>query len=114
MIPFVSEDRGFFDDSPSHEFFQTGADIGAGDIEDVTDFLRIQRFFGKIKEGMHLSDRAVDAPLGAHLAPVENKCFFGFTQRSAHISEYTEIIENVKSDFPARFSVPIHGPCHCP
>src|SRR5262249_5105154 len=61
------------DDAPALELAQAGADVGARDAERRGDLLGVHRPRRKVQERVDLRDGAVDAPPGAHLAPVEDE-----------------------------------------
>src|SRR5439155_10922028 len=73
MIPPIAQDVNDPDNSPILQFAQTIADIRAGDSKGLSDFVGRQRFFGNEKQGMDLSDGAIDPPSGPHFAPVEDE-----------------------------------------
>ena len=80
MIPLIAKHVDHFDDSPALQFFQTGAYVRASHFQRVRDALCMERLGRKIKERMNLSDRAVDAPSSAHLAPVQDKFLLDWSQ----------------------------------
>ena len=53
------------------EAIQAGADVGARHAQRVRDFLGVQRLAVKKQQRVNLRHGAVDAPGGAHFAPVE-------------------------------------------
>src|SRR5713226_4917073 len=73
VIAAVTQNVDDADNAPSLELAQAVADIGAGNGERFGDFLGMERPRGKEQQGMDLSDGAVDAPAGAHFAPVEDE-----------------------------------------
>ena len=64
---------GHAHDAPALQFFKAVADIRPRHAERLCDLLGIQRLGRKEEQGMNLRDRAVNAPAGAHLAPVKDK-----------------------------------------
>src|SRR5712691_11077342 len=73
VITAVAQNVDDADDAPSLELAQAVADIGAGHGERFGAFLGVEGPRGKEQQGMDLSDGAVDAPAGAHFAPVEDE-----------------------------------------
>src|SRR5712692_4753626 len=73
VIAAVTQNVDDADNAPSLELAQAVADVGAGHGERLGDFLGMERPRGKEQQGMDLSDGAVDAPAGAHFAPVEDE-----------------------------------------
>ncbi len=62
--------------APRFEFLQAHADVGTGKIERRGDLVRVERPVGKIKQGVDLAYRAVDAPAAAHFAEVQDKVLY--------------------------------------
>src|SRR5712691_7699363 len=73
VIAAVAQNVDDANNAPSLELAEAVADIGAGHGERFGDFLGMERPRGKEQQGMDLSDGAVDAPAGAHFAPVEDE-----------------------------------------
>ncbi len=83
VVAAVAHDVGDFDDLPVLQFAETGADVGAGDAEEVADVLGVEGFFGEEEEGVDLRHGAIDAPAGPHFAPMEDE-FLGDGGEGAH------------------------------
>src|SRR5262249_36477513 len=60
---------------------QAGADVGTRNRERAGYQVGGKRLGGQIKQGGHLGYGAIDAPLGAHLAPMQDELFFHRGQR---------------------------------
>ena len=73
MVAAVAFDMDAADDAVALQFLQRGRDVGAGEAERLDDRLGIDWLFGEIEQGMDLRDRAVDAPMRTHLAPVQDE-----------------------------------------
>src|SRR2546426_3706822 len=73
VIAAVAQNVDDANNAPSLELAQAVADVGACHGERFGDFLGVEGPRGKEQQGMDLSDGAVDAPAGAHFAPVEDE-----------------------------------------
>ena len=77
MIAAVAEDRHAPDQVPGQQFLDRIGDVGARHAERLGDVVGGHRRLGEIQQAMDLADRAVDAPLVAHVAPVQDEPFDG-------------------------------------
>src|SRR6266581_1021162 len=73
VIAAVAQNVDDANNAPSLELAEAVADVGAGHGERFGDFLGVEGPRGKEQQGMDLSNGAVDAPAGAHFAPVEDE-----------------------------------------
>src|SRR5687768_2315611 len=80
MVTLVPEHVDHFNDAPALQLFEAGADIGAGHTERFGDFLGVERSRGYVKEGMNLGNCTIDAPAGAHLAPMQHELLLDWRQ----------------------------------
>ena len=81
VVAAVAGEVDDLDDTPVLEFAETVADVGAGDPEGVADVFGVAWGFAEIEEGVDLGHGAVDAPAGAHFAPVEDEFLGGGGER---------------------------------
>jgi hypothetical protein len=84
MVAFVAQDMDHFDNAPALQFLQAGADVGPRHAQGFHDVIGVQGFWGYEEQGMDLRDRAVDAPTGAHFAPMEDELLLNWRQ-SIHL-----------------------------
>ena len=73
MIAAVAEDRHPPDQVPGQQFLDRIGDVGARHAERLGDVLGGHRRLGEIEQAVDLADRAVDAPLVPHVAPVQDE-----------------------------------------
>src|SRR5215472_148469 len=73
VVAAVSQDMHDADYAPALELAQAGAHIGARDGKRLGNVFRGQGRRGKKQQGVHLCHGAVNAPAGAHFAPVEDE-----------------------------------------
>ena len=73
MVTTVSGQVNQPDYAPTLEFFKAGAHVGTGDFQDLLDLLGVERFRRQVEQRVNLGHRAIDAPLGTHLTPVEDE-----------------------------------------
>jgi hypothetical protein len=73
MVAPVALDMDAADDGIGLQFLERGRHVGAGEPQRLDDRLGIDGLFGEIEQRMDLRDRAVDAPMRAHFAPMENE-----------------------------------------
>ena len=77
MIAAVAQDRHAPDQVPGQQFLDRVGDVGARHAERVGDVLGGHRRLGEIEQAVDLADRAVDAPLVAHVAPMQDEALDG-------------------------------------
>ena len=75
VIAPVAHLRNSFDQSPGLQFFDAGTDIGTRHAQGFGDFLGVQGPVGQEEKRVNLRHGAIDAPTGAHFAPVKNVFF---------------------------------------
>src|SRR5688572_27218354 len=73
MLAAVAEFVDDPDQAPALQFLEAGADIRAGDVERLANFVRRHRLRREHQQRVDLRHRAVDAPAPAHLPPVEDE-----------------------------------------
>ena len=73
MIAAVAEDRHPPDQVPGQQFLDRIGDVGARHAERLGDVVGGHRGLGEIEQAVDLADRAVDAPLVPHIAPVQDE-----------------------------------------
>src|SRR5262249_45703411 len=69
----VALDRHPADQVPGHQLLDRSRDVRAGEPERGSDLLGGQWALRDIEQRMDLADRAVDAPLSAHVAPMQDE-----------------------------------------
>jgi hypothetical protein len=106
MIAPVTQHGHAVDQFPRQQFLEAVRDIGAGHAELGGDVFGGQRPFGKEQQRLDLRDRAVDAPLRAHVTPAQHELFHrrGRESELSVISVMTEIsvIQMMESSLVAR------------
>src|SRR5579862_2837925 len=85
VIALIAEDVGELDDAPALQLFEAGADIRPRDAERLDDVVSVEGMWRDVQEGVHLGDAAADAPLRAHLAPVQDEPLLDGRQLPCHI-----------------------------
>ena len=69
--------------APALQFLEAVAHVGAGHGKGLGDFLGMQRAVDQEQQRVDLRHRAVDAPAGAHLAPVQDVFLDGWCEGHA-------------------------------
>src|SRR5215469_8692313 len=80
MVAAIPEHMHDSDNAPPLQFTQAGAHVRTGHGQRRGDFVGRHRLGGKKKQGVNLGDGAVDTPLGAHLAPMQDE-FLGYRSK---------------------------------
>src|SRR6202162_5839443 len=83
MIATVAQHVHDTDDAPALKFAEAGADVGTSDGEGDGNLIGGQRVRRDEEQGVDLGDGAVDAPAGAHFAPMEDEFLGGGGKRRA-------------------------------
>ena len=73
MVAPVARQVGQADQIPALQFTQAGAHIGACHPQRVGNLLGVHGPALDVQQGVDLGDGAVDAPAGAHFAPMQNE-----------------------------------------
>src|SRR5262245_23241689 len=73
MVAPVAEHVRDLDDPPALQFAKARAHVRARHREGLYDVLCVERLRRYVEQRVHLGDRAVDPPTGAHLTPVEDE-----------------------------------------
>jgi hypothetical protein len=73
MVAPVAVDMDSPDDPVALKLLEAGGDVGAGEAKLFDNIVGGKGALGQIEEGVDLRHRAVDTPLRAHLAPVEDE-----------------------------------------
>src|SRR3546814_11876134 len=68
-----SSDLDAIDQPPAKQFLDRIGNVRAREAEHFGDLLGMERTVGNEEQSMDLRDRAIDAPLPAEIAPVENE-----------------------------------------
>ena len=100
VVAPVALDRHAPDQVPGHQLADRVRDVGAREPERGGDLLGGERPLGEIEQRMDLADRAVDAPLRAHVAPMQDEALDRAREQFAVfsvISVMTEISERRKA-----------------
>src|SRR5262249_40961962 len=112
MLASVTLDGHAADQIPGHQLPDRGRNIRPREPEHRGDVLGSARPFRQVKQRMNLADRAVDAPLPAHVTPMQHEALGRARELSCFsvISVITEISEQTegKSRGPGGLS---ENPC---
>src|SRR3546814_7640486 len=73
MVAPVAEQGDAIDQPPAKQFLDRIGNVRAREAEHFGDLLGMERTVGNEEQSMDLRDRAIDAPLPAEIAPVENE-----------------------------------------
>ena len=73
MIAPIAAEVHQADQPPALQLAQARAHIGAGDLERLDDLLGVHRPPGDEEQGVDLRHGPVDAPAGAHFAPMQDE-----------------------------------------
>ena len=77
MLAPVALDRDAPDQVPGHQLADRVGDVRAREAERRGDLLGGQRPLREVEQRVDLADRAVDAPLPAHVAPMQDEALDG-------------------------------------
>jgi len=77
MVAAVAQDRHPPDQVPGEQLLERIGDVRARHAERVGDVLRRHRRLGEIEQPVNLADRAIDAPLVPHVAPMQDEALDG-------------------------------------
>jgi hypothetical protein len=88
MVAPVALDMNPADDPVALQLLEPGRDVGAGEAELVDDLVGGEGTVRQIEQSMHLRDRAVDAPIGPHLPPVEDEGLGLWMGRHGHVPAF--------------------------
>src|SRR3546814_20542634 len=73
MVAPVAEQGDAIDQPPAKQFLDRIGNVRAREAEHFGDLLGMERTVGNEEQSMDLRDRAIDAPLPAAIAPVQNE-----------------------------------------